>query len=139
MIARGVLGAGGATRTDCGVKRTGGAREGSARRAGTRTRAGGDDPDYNDWMEKARATANKRAAEFRKERGAQPGANQTARRYTRAGRDEDRARTAAIRGYEMDEEGNYIKPEPSVEELLRGTAWEMDPRQDATQFSMTKE
>jgi len=139
MIARGVLGAGGATRTDRGVKRTGGAREGSARRAGTRTRAGGDDPDYNDWMEKARATANKRAAEFRKERGAQPGANQTARRYTRAGRDEDRARTAAIRGYEMDEEGNYVKPEPSVEELLRGTAWEMDPRQDATQFSMTKE
>jgi hypothetical protein len=52
MIARGVLGAGGATRTDRGVKRTGGAREGSARRAGTRTRAGGDDPDYNDWMER---------------------------------------------------------------------------------------
>ena len=39
----------------------------------------------------------------------------------------------------MDDEGNYVKPEPSVEELLRGTAWEMDPRRDATQFSMTKQ
>ena len=114
------------------------------RRALTVRRAGGGDDDFgangeSDWMEKARATANKRAAEFRKDRGAQPGAKQTARRYTRAGRDADRARTAAVRGYEMDDEGNYVKPEPSVEELLRGTAWEMDPRRDATQFSMTKQ
>ena len=114
------------------------------RRALMVRRAGGGDDDFgangeSDWMEKARATANKRAAEFRKDRGAQPGAKQTARRYTRAGRDADRARTAAVRGYEMDDEGNYVKPEPSVEELLRGTAWEMDPRRDATQFSMTKQ
>lgn len=106
-------------------------------------RAGKDD-DFgasgeSEWMEKARASANKRAAEFRKDRGAQPGAQQTSRRYTRAGREQDRARTARVRGYEMDEDGNWVAPEPSVDELLRGTAWQMDPTQDSTQFSMTRE
>jgi len=92
----------------------------------------------NDWMQLARATANRRAAEFRKERGSRAAAP-TGRRYNRAGRDEDRARTAAVRGYEMDEEGNYVKPEPGVEELLKDTAWAMDPTLDVSQFSMTKD
>lgn len=101
-------------------------------------REGDKDENESDWMQKARATANKRAAEFRKERGAQPGAP-AGRRYNRAGRDEDRARTAAMRGYEMDDDGNYMKPEPGIEELLRDTAWEMDPTRDVSQFSMTKD
>ena len=116
----------------------------TVRRASTVQRAREGDDGFrengeSDWMEKARATANKRAAEFRKERGAQPGASQTSRRYTRAGREEDRQRTAAVRGYEMDEDGNWVKPEPGVDEILRGTAWEMDPRKDATQFTMTRD
>ena len=137
MLARGKVNIGSARAQ--GPRRAGG--RDSPRRRGSPIVTASDefnDSGESDWMEKARATANKRAAEFRKEwRVAQPGAVQTSRRYTRAGREEDRQRTAAVRGYEMDEDGNWQKPEPSVDELLRGTAWEMDPTKDATQFSMT--
>ena len=123
MLARGTVGIGSARAQ--GTRRAGG--RDSPRRRGSPIVTASDefnDSGESDWMEKARATANKRAAEFRKEgRGAQPGAVQTSRRYTRAGREEDRQRTAAVRGYEMDEDGNWQKPEPSVDELLRGTAW----------------
>ena len=99
-------------------------------------RAGGGDDDFgangeSDWMEKARATANKRAAEFRKDRGAGQGPS---RRGVPLVGDADRARTAAVRGYEMDDEGNYVKPEPSVEELLRHGVGDGSRDEAPTQF-----
>ena len=68
--------------------------------------------DPNEWMKNTKWDTEQRAMEFlraRKKSGAEP------RRYSRAGRDLDRIRTAISRGWILDEEnGEYMKPESTI-------------------------
>jgi very-short-patch-repair endonuclease len=80
----------------------------------------GDDevPDPNAWMANARKDTERRAMQFRKARPDQDVSDKSKReprRYSRAGRDLDKIRTALSRGWILDEEsGEYVKPESSV-------------------------
>ena len=74
-------------------------------------------PDPNEWMQNARKDTERRAMQFRRAREATSGAKQKRepRRYSRAGRDLDKIRTAISRGWVLDEEtGEYVKPESSI-------------------------
>jgi hypothetical protein len=68
-------------------------------------------------MQNARKDTERRAMQFRRAREATSGAKQKRepRRYSRAGRDLDKIRTAISRGWVLDEEtGEYVKPESSI-------------------------
>ena len=72
-------------------------------------------PDPNEWMQNARKDTERRAMQFRKAREVSSGAKEKRepRRYSRAGRDLDKIRTAISRGWVLDEEtGEYESQNP---------------------------
>jgi len=101
----------------------------------TATGGDGDEkPDPNEWMQNARKDTERRAMQFRKAREVSSGAKEKRepRRYSRAGRDLDKIRTAISRGWVLDEEtGEYVKPESSIGDFEASSSEENGVATDA--------
>jgi len=95
---------------------------------------GADKPDPNEWMENARKDTERRAMQFRRAREANGKSKEKRepRRYSRAGRDLDKIRTAISRGWVLDEEtGEYVKPESSIGDFEASSSEESGVAVDA--------